>query len=71
MAFSDVVGSVYGLLTNCSGSNAGSSWWQAGARYHLLPGLWQIDSTVGRRFGGSSDTQWLSFGLRFTPDSLF
>ncbi len=49
----------------------GSAWWQAGARYHLIPGLWQLDSTVGRRFGGPSDTQWLSLGLRFTPASLF
>lgn len=49
----------------------GNALWQAGARYHLVPGLWQLDSTVGRQFGGPSDAHWLSFGLRYTPASLF
>lgn len=59
------------LVGEAFGTDAGGSWWQAGARYHLVPGLWQLDSTVGRQFGGPSDVQWLSFGLRFTPASLF
>ncbi len=65
------------LVAETFGTDAGATYWQAGARLHLVPGLWQIDSTVGRQSGGvsgngsASDTQWLSFGLRFTPDSLF
>ncbi len=59
------------LVAESFGEMAGSSWWQAGARYHLVPGRWQLDSTVGRQYGGNTDAQWLSFGLRFTPDSLF
>ncbi len=59
------------LVAESFGSDNGNAWWQTGARYHLKPGLWQLDSTVGRQYGGTSDTQWLSFGLRFTPDSLF
>lgn len=59
------------LVAEGFGTDAGTSYWQAGARLHLQPGRWQLDSTVGRQTGGSTDTQWLSFGLRFTPDSLF
>ncbi len=59
------------LVAESFGTDAGASYWQTGARYHLMPGLWQLDSTVGRQFGGPTDTQWLSFGLRFTPPSLF
>ncbi len=59
------------LVAESFGTNAGASYWQAGARYHLVPGLWQLDSTIGRQSGGPTATQWLSFGLRFTPASLF
>ncbi len=59
------------LVAESFGTDAGTSYWQAGARWHLVPGLWQVDSTIGRQTGGASDTQWLSFGLRLTPASLF
>jgi hypothetical protein len=44
---------------------------QAGVRYNLIPGLFQLDTTAGSQLGGSRDTQWISFGLRFTPEKLF
>lgn len=59
------------LVAERFGSDAGTAYWQAGARFHLVPGLWQLDSTIGRQSGAPSDAQWLSFGLRFTPASLF
>lgn len=59
------------LVAESFGTTAGPSWWQAGARYHLAPERWQLDATVGGQSGGSTDTQWLSFGLRFTPAALF
>jgi hypothetical protein len=59
------------LVAESFGASTGSAWWQAGARFHVVPGRWQLDSTAGRQYGGDSGTQWLSFGLRFTPDSLF
>jgi hypothetical protein len=36
-----------------------------------MPGLFQIDATVGRQYGNAGDHRWLSFGVRFTPEKLF
>lgn len=46
-------------------------YWQTGLRYAIIPGLLQVDTTVGRQFSGTDNGQWLSFGLRLTPDRLF
>lgn len=51
--------------------NTASSFWQTGARHSVIPGLFQIDATIGSQNGGNRDTRWISFGLRFTPDRLF
>ncbi len=59
------------LIAESFGNTADTPYWQAGARYNVIPGLFQLDATAGRRFGGDRDAQWLSFGLRFTPDRLF
>lgn len=59
------------LIAESFGNTTDTPYWQAGARYHLIPGLFQIDATAGRRFGGDRDAQWLSFGLRLTPERLF
>lgn len=51
--------------------NTAHTFWQAGARHSVIPGLFQLDATVGRENGGNRDARWISFGLRFTPDKLF
>lgn len=44
---------------------------QAGLRFAVVPNLFQIDATAGRQFNGVDDNQWLSFGIRLTPEHLF
>lgn len=51
--------------------NTDNRFWQAGARYNLIPGLFQLDTTTGSQFGGDRDARWISFGLRLTPEKLF
>ena len=46
-------------------------YWQVGARFAIIPDKVQIDATVGQQFSGPSGSQWISFGLRLTPASLF
>ena len=58
-------------LVEAFGASQSSSYWQAGGRFSVVPQLLQIDATLGRQAGGSRDHQWISFGLRFTPASLF
>jgi hypothetical protein len=53
------------------GDSQPNSYWQAGVRYAIIPGLFQVDATVGARYGGDSDSRWVSFGIRLTPDRLF
>jgi hypothetical protein len=43
---------------------------QTGFRYSFLPDLIQIDVTVGRQFGEAS-ANWLSIGIRYTPDRFY
>jgi hypothetical protein len=42
-----------------------------GARYAIVPNLFQLDTTIGRQFNGGIETRWISFGLRLTPEKLF
>ncbi|MCM0045281.1 MAG: hypothetical protein NBV65_11710 [Burkholderiaceae bacterium] len=51
--------------------NTAASFWQGGVRYNVIPSLFQLDTTAGSQLGGNRDAQWISFGLRFTPASLF
>lgn len=53
------------------GDSTGTSFWQSGVRYGIVPNLLQIDTTVGRQTGGSIETRWISFGVRFTPAQIF
>ncbi len=61
----------YTLIAESFGNSVDTPYWQAGVRFNVIPGLFQLDTTAGRRFGGDRDAQWLSFGLRFTPERLF
>lgn len=58
------------LVSETFGDNQSSAYWQAGLRYAIVPRLLQVDATLGRQFGGSRETKWLSFGLRITPDKM-
>jgi hypothetical protein len=59
------------LIAETYGDNKASPYLQAGGRYSVIPNLFQIDTTVGQQFNGVSSTRWISFGLRFTPNSIF
>lgn len=53
------------------GDSHPNTYWQAGGRFSLIPQLLQIDTTIGQSTGGDNASRWISFGLRFTPASLF
>jgi len=59
------------LIAESFGNSIDRPYWQAGTRYSVMPGLFQIDATVGRQYGNAGDHRWLSFGVRFTPEKLF
>lgn len=44
--------------------------WQTGMRYQLLPGLLQLDATWGTPQGSRSSQNWMSLGLRWTPEKF-
>ncbi|MDO8280667.1 MAG: hypothetical protein Q8K31_01990 [Burkholderiaceae bacterium] len=59
------------LMAETFGDNKTRPYWQAGARYSVIPDLFQIDATMGQQFTGPRSGRWISFGLRFTPDRIF
>lgn len=65
------VNSRWTLIGESFGNSVDNPYWQAGVRYSLIPGLLQLDGTVGRQFNYATDQRWLSFGVRYTPASLF
>lgn len=59
------------LVIESFGDTVTTPYWQTGVRYAIVPRLLQVDTTVGRQFGSDRDTRWISFGVRYTPASLF
>ncbi len=59
------------LIAEAFGDNKSSPYWQTGARYSVIPNLFQIDATIGQQFNNDTSTRWISFGIRYTPDKLF
>jgi hypothetical protein len=59
------------LVAESFGDNLANPYWQTGVRYAIIPNLFQVDATVGQQTGTSEGNRWISFGLRFTPASLF
>lgn len=59
------------LVAESFGDNRVNPYWQAGVRYAIIPHLFQIDATVGRQTGANENNRWISFGVRYTPASLF
>lgn len=53
------------------GDNQSSPFAQAGVRYSVIPNLFQVDATLGRQLNGVNESQWISFGVRITPDQIF
>ena len=43
---------------------------QMGLRYSVIPDIFQIDTTIGQQVN-IDNSQWLSVGIRYTPDKLF
>jgi hypothetical protein len=59
------------LIAESYGNTVDTPYWQSGFRYSVIPGLFQIDTTLGRQYGNNRDARWLSFGIRYTPSQLF
>lgn len=59
------------LIAETFGDNRAKPYWQTGARFFIIPNLFQIDATVGRQFDTPNTGQWFSVGIRYTPDKLF
>ena len=59
------------FIAESFGDSKAKPYWQTGGRYTLIPNLLQIDTTIGQQFNGITNTRWISFGLRYIPDSIF
>lgn len=55
-------------IAEAFGDNRNGPFWQAGARFAIVPERVQVDATFGRELNGPTDNRWFSFGLRLTPD---
>ncbi len=53
------------------GDQSGTAYAQVGVRYAVVPELFQIDATYGRQTSGPGAGHWMSFGIRYTPDTFF
>jgi hypothetical protein len=52
------------------GNDRQKPFWQTGLRYQVVPDKFQIDATWGAPQGFRSAQNWLSFGLRWTPEKF-
>ncbi len=59
------------LIAESFGDDRQKPFVQAGIRFSVLPGLFQIDATRGSQPGAQGRNTWTSFGVRYTPDKLF
>lgn len=59
------------LIAETFGDNKAKPYLQIGARYSVIPNLLQLDMTLGQQHNGNTDLRWISFGLRYIPDSIF
>ena len=58
-------------IAEAFGDDLNRPYGQIGARYAIVPDRIQVDATMGQQIAGPSRSQWISFGLRLTPDKLF
>ena len=59
------------FIVETFGDHKAKPYWQTGARYSVIPNLLQVDATIGQQYNGTTNNRWLSFGLRYIPESLF
>jgi hypothetical protein len=52
------------------GNDRQKPFWQTGLRYQVVPDRFQVDATWGAPQGLRSSSNWLSFGLRWTPEKF-
>lgn len=65
------LGSRTSLIAETFGDNREKPYWQAGLRFFIVPERVQVDASLGRQADGGRDSQWISFGLRLTPEHFF
>ena len=71
------LGAEYGLsarwmaIAETMGDDRQKPFAQVGLRWSIVPGVLQVDATVGGQPGQTLPGRWHSFGLRYTPDKLF
>ena len=53
------------------GDERAKPFYQIGFRYSIIPNLFQVDTTIGQQIDGPNQQRWVSFGIRYNPDSLF
>lgn len=66
-----VLDSRVSAIAETFGDNRSKPYWQTGARFFVVPNLFQVDATAGQQFSGSRASRWISIGIRLTPDKLF
>ena len=59
------------LIAESFGDDRQKPYVQAGVRFSVVPGLFQIDATRGTQPGSQGRNTWTSLGIRYTPDKLF
>jgi hypothetical protein len=59
------------FIAETFGDHKTKPYWQTGARYSVIPNLLQIDTTIGQQYNGTTNNRWISFGLRYIPESIF
>lgn len=58
------------LLAETFGTDRGRPFWQAGARFTLVPGRVQLDATLGGEWRGNTQTRWWGVGARLVTPPL-
>lgn len=58
-------------IAEAFGDHRNYPFWQVGGRFVIVPGLLQVDATVGHQSSFPTGGRWISFGVRLTPARLF
>jgi hypothetical protein len=58
------------FIAETFGDHRSQPYFQAGVRYFVIKDLLQIDATLGGQLDGPASGRWISFGLRYLPESV-
>jgi hypothetical protein len=58
------------FIAETFGDHRSQPYFQAGIRYFVIKDLLQIDATLGGQLDGPTSGRWISFGLRYLPESV-